>query len=121
MAYASETLSLAALELFVHLSSNLLPTDLVAVEIDVPGAVAIEEWAASDLPGAWDAEEASPETQTMGAAWVASGRTLLARVPSAVLPLERNLLINPAHPDHARLAIRQVVPFRFDSRMRKGS
>lgn len=115
MAYASEALSLAALELFVNLPSSLLPVDPVAIEVRVPDDVSIEEWGRSTLPKG----RAGADTQTLGADWVASGRTLLLRVPSAVVPQEWNVLINPAHPDFPRLSVQPPHPFHFDPRMQK--
>lgn len=117
--YASETASLAALEVFVHLPSSLLPVDLVLVEVRVPKGVAVEEWRERDLPTGWRSHPAPLATQSLGSDWVRSGRALLLYLPSAVLPQERIVLINPGHPDVRRLEVRPPVPFRFDPRMVK--
>lgn len=119
MAYTSEALSLATLELFVHLPSSLLPRDLVAVEIRVPDDVTVEEWPPASLPRGWDAESPPAELQELGTAWIASGRSLLVRVPSVVIPHEWNVLINPAHPDVVKLGVLAPKPFSLDPRMAK--
>ena len=40
--YASSSLSLASLELFVHLDPEEMPDDLVAIPADIPDDLAIE-------------------------------------------------------------------------------
>ena len=37
-------------------------------------------------------------------------------MPGIVIPQERNLLINPAHPDSAEVRVAVIEPFRFDDR-----
>lgn len=121
MAYASEALSLATLELLVHLPSPLLPRNLVAVEIHAPDDVSIEDWSLSALPSGWNAVDATDATQSLGAAWLASGRTLLARVPSVIVPREWNVLINPAHPELRTLKLLPPQRFTFDPRLEKSA
>jgi len=68
------------------------------------------------LPKDWRSNEAA--TQTMGMQWLADGASLGLWVPSYVEPAEKNLLINPAHPDFA--GIKLVIeknPFVFDPRL----
>ena len=38
-------------------------------------------------------------------------------VPSAVIPAEVNYLLNPSHPDFARIRIDSPEPFVFDRRL----
>jgi RES domain-containing protein len=38
-------------------------------------------------------------------------------VPSAVIPIERNLLLNPLHPAIAQVRITDDQPFSFDPRL----
>jgi hypothetical protein len=41
------------------------------------------------------------------------------RVPSAVISqgVERNVLVNPQHPDCNRFQLVEITPFRFDERI----
>jgi RES domain-containing protein len=55
----------------------------------------------------------------LGASWAYAGRTAILVVPSALVPQERNYLINPAHPDFERMRIGRPQPFTFDQRMWK--
>src|SRR5215203_140667 len=53
--YCAATLSLAALELFVHLEASEAPDDLVTRAAAIPARVSIEELEPSELPEDWRA------------------------------------------------------------------
>ena len=111
--YTSATLSLAVLECFVHLD----PADAPA---DIPDAVARREIAADTLPATWRRYPTPEHLADLGTAWVHAGTTTaILVVPSAIVPHERNVLINPVHPDFRRIRLGTPEPFSFDSRMRK--
>jgi len=98
LVYCSTTRALACLETLVHLARHPLPLNRYLVRITVPAAA----WAAAaELDGStlvgWDAAPAGKASLDWGASWVAAGSSLLARVPSVVVPEEFNVLINPAH------------------------
>lgn len=119
--YLSSTLSLAVLETLVHTDPDLIPPDLVAVRVDVDGLDA-QEPDPDDLPGDWLTEIGNSDTQAFGAAWARSERTPLLVLPSALLPpsagaAERNILLNPSHPDARPLDVAATTPFSFDSRL----
>lgn len=116
--YTSATLSLAALERFVHVDPDLEPPDLVAVAADVED-VAIESVAPADLPGTWRTYPAPPTLARIGLRWLNDARTAVLSVPSVVIPHERNFILNPAHGDFGKLAIAPPEPFSFDPRMWK--
>ena len=42
---------------------------------------------------------------------------MLLVVPSAINPIDNNILINPTHPDTKRLRIQQGNAFQFDPRL----
>ena len=56
----------------------------------------------------------------MGTTWAREGKTAVLAVPSAVIPQERNYLLNPLHPSFSRIRIGAAQPFAFDPRMWKG-
>jgi RES domain-containing protein len=120
MVYASSHLSLAAIEVFVHLEVRTEPDDLVAVGAELPCSESELLPAArvlfAKLPKDWRRLE-SQSLRKMGADWIAAGRTLALMVPSAVIEDEWNVLINPAHPEMAGVKIHGKKPFRFDARM----
>jgi RES domain-containing protein len=55
----------------------------------------------------------------LGSNWVARNESAVLSVPSAIIPIERNYLLNPAHADFARIRIRPPQPFGFDARLWK--
>jgi len=117
LVYTASSLSLAALELLVHVDHEDAPDDLVSVRIDVPDDLRIDEWSVADLPRDWGGLPAPPVLQEMGAGWAKSRAAAVLRVPSAVVPVEFNCLINPAHPEAARVEARVTGRFVLDPRL----
>ena len=112
--YAAQTYSGALLEILVH-TSGRVPRHHACVEIEIPAGVEIEELTAAEVPD-WDAlgMEAS---RAAGDQWIERARTVVLLVPSVVSRRERNLLINPAHPDFARIRSTGPAPVRWDARL----
>ncbi len=117
--YLADSLALAQLEKRVHTPLRP-PRHLVAVEATLPlAAVASAEIV--EPPAGWDASNVDWSVgctvpQRIGDDWLASGRTLLLRVPSVVVPVGWNYLLNPAHPDVRRVTT-QRVEYRPDARL----
>jgi RES domain-containing protein len=116
--YTAQSQALAALELLVHLESPELLRHYVALEVQFPGEL-MEEVDHARLPKNWSAYPPPVRLQEIGDAWIAERRSVVLRVPSAVVPAESNYLLNPAHPDFTRLPIGEPAPFRFDPRLRR--
>ena len=118
VSYASEHQAVAAMEKLVWLGSleDALAGDYVVVPVDVPQA-AIEVVSPADLPEGWDAFPHPPATQEIGTRWLRERRSAALQVPSAVVPHAVNVLINPAHPDAARLTAGGPDPFDWDPRL----
>jgi len=113
--YASGTLSLALVEILVHLTSAPLAA-YSAVPLEFPEAlVTIVEL--NGLPKSWRDSPAPPETRAIGDKWVADRRSAALRVPSVVVPGEHNYVLNPNHPDFRRVRLGAAVPFPFDPRL----
>jgi hypothetical protein len=121
LAYASESRALAALEYAAHVGAGDAGQDLVAVGAALPEDVSREDVSAEELPAGWDNPEGRPELRRLGSAWAASGRSAVLSVPSALVPGERNLLLNPAHPEAAALLVQALEPFRLDPRLAGGT
>ena len=58
-------------------------------------------------------------TRLLGDAWARESRSAALAVPSAIIPEELNLLLNPNHPDFAKIKIAKPTPFAFDPRLLK--
>jgi RES domain-containing protein len=114
IAYTSTSLALAAIQLFVHLEPNLAPDDLVAVSATLPAGEPARTIRISDLPPEW---RSGDPTRRIGGEWIESRSSLALRVPSAPIPREWNILINPLHPRMAEMTIDAPEPFVFDERM----
>jgi RES domain-containing protein len=113
--YTSGGLSLALVEVLVHLPAEILPAySAVPVEIDDSLVTAV---AAGRLPKNWKDSPPPPSTQALGAAWVASGASAALRVPSVIVPGEFNFVLNPAHRDFGRIRIGAPMAFPFDPRL----
>jgi RES domain-containing protein len=119
MVYTASTLSLAALEALVHFAIDTAPLDYVALTVRVPDD-AVERVVANTLPADWNAMAAPAACQELGARWAAEGRSLGLSVPSAVVPSENNILLNPLHPDFSKVTLEKQEPFVFDSRLVTG-
>ena len=113
--YTSSSVSLAVLEALVHVErGGALPTMLLFT-VDIPDSLAIESVTTTDLPGFPAVNEQM--TRGVGTEWLRSGRTVALVVPSAVVTLESNILLNPSHPAFGSLVIGDPVPFTPDARL----
>lgn len=67
--------------------------------IEIPDNVSLKEIVLRDLPQDWPTYPAPLKLADIGTEWARTKETLLLRVPSAIVPREYNILINPQHPD----------------------
>ncbi|MFN0067082.1 MAG: RES family NAD+ phosphorylase [Limisphaerales bacterium] len=119
MVYTAGSRALAVLELLVNASwEDLLTARLVIVPATVPKELvkAVEDRA--PLPGDWFRHPAPPAVAKLGAAWLAGLGSAALSVPSAVVPAERNYLLNPRHGRFAEVEVGAVEPFPLDLRLR---
>ena len=119
MVYLGGTLSLAALETFVHLTAVDARIAFAAIEVRVPDGAGVSALDPNALPGNWREEPPPAETKALGTAWVHRGDSLLLRVPSVIVPREWNYILNRQHPQFSSLEILPPEPFGFDERMWK--
>ena len=117
--FTSATLSLAALERFVHTDSDLEPVDLVAIPLEISDDIAIESVEVTMLPAGWRTFPPPPALAMIGEQWFNASRTAVLSVPSVVIPHERNFALNPIHREFPELSIGRSEPFSFDPRMWK--
>lgn len=107
--YASERCRTAVLEKLN--GSRSLPPEPRAVRILLPAGASFELVTVARLPG-WDRDEPDVSCR-FGAQWAREGRSLLLRVPSAIVPSEWNWVINPRHPEFCRIAATPPQPIRW--------
>jgi RES domain-containing protein len=115
--YCAASAALAVLEVRVHLDLplELLPDDYVLVQIEAPDVLAVRTIMPSNLPTGWRSRE--DLCRPLGDAWLDEASTALLSVPSAIIEVERNILLNPRHPDADRVVIAEVTPFGWDERL----
>jgi RES domain-containing protein len=116
--YVSGSLSLALVEVLVHLPPEILPA-FSAVPVAFDDSL-VTEVPPARLPPAWKDSPPPPATQAIGDQWVASGASAVLRVPSVIVPGEPNFILNPAHPDFGRIRIGTAMSFPFDPRLAHG-
>ena len=119
LVYTSASASLAVLEYLVHLDPEDAPPDLILVPADIAPAVVIRELRIAELPADWRSLPASDALARMGTSWARRLESAVLSVPSAVVPEERNYLLNPAHPRFRDIAFATARPFAFDPRLWK--
>jgi RES domain-containing protein len=120
MVYASTSLSLAAIELFVHLEPGQQPSDLIYLSAHLPDGEPARTIEPTELPPDWWTDEPAVEAITardLGDAWIRSRASLAMMVPSVPIRAEWNVLLNPLHPRIGELRIDPAQPFIFDARM----
>ena len=111
--YTAAHLSLTVLEFLVHVDPEDIPDGLTAFRIEVPDKLGIT--AAGELPEDWKTDIAA--CQAVGENWMREGQTAILSVPSAVIELERNFVLNPRHPDFHQIRVVEQRPFAFDDRL----
>lgn len=114
--YAAQTRALAALEALAHYAGAERRIEFVIFEIDIPDRVVLR-LETSDLPRHWNAAQPLPSTQEIGSAWQVAARSAALMVPSALIPQEYCVLLNPEHTDARAILVSYPEPFQFDERL----
>jgi RES domain-containing protein len=115
--YTSTTISLALLELLIHSASyeEIKTKYLMTIEITTQDTIpAIKP---SKLGKNWIQDINS--TKWIGGEFLKAHSSLVLQVPSAVIPEETNVLINPNHREIKKIKLKNTEQFRFDSRLFK--
>jgi RES domain-containing protein len=115
--YASATLSLALLEILVHLDSAAQVPNLVALSIRVP----LDDIKDFKSPTAQAKAMTFPwtlrATREWGDSWLQKSSSPVLRMPSSIVPIESNFLINAAHPRFKTYTISAPLAFPIDHRV----
>ena len=112
--YASLTPATAMLEYLVHLEGET-PRELLMATASVPVECVLAQ---VELPSEWPERPYRDSVRHVGDEWSRSKRSFALRVPSAVVMDEHNVLLNPEHPDFAKLQLEQLTPVKVDPRLR---
>ena len=118
--YAAENCSLACLENLVHRNGFGSDTDYSLLTISFPSAIKKLEVFSKDLPSDWNdaTENGHLICRLVGDTWIRNQQSAILFVPSAIISNERNVLINPNHPDFKKIKFTSQE-FTFDKRLIK--
>ena len=114
--YLAEYQSTAALEVLVH-HYPLMPQQKYHCFRVEWSEKLMEKVDDSRLPKNWRANPPRCESQDLGDHWLENGTAPVLSVPSAIIPSERNFILNPSHSDFKRIKIHPPKLFVFDPRL----
>ncbi len=114
--YLASSRALAVLEVLVHLPPLMMPDNYCLVEIEVPDnnvtSVEIER-----LPPNWKDLSQPAALKQIGDTFLKKQEYLLMKMPSSIVPMENNYLLNPLHAAINKVKMLKKEPFDFDSRL----
>ena len=116
--YSSVSISLSALEKFVHLGFRPLQP-LVLVAVDLPDCASIFTPKPEDLPVGWNTLPTSDAAQAFGGKWLNAMTELAVQVPSVLVPEECNVVLNARHAMYRRVRLSITREFHYDRRFFK--
>src|SRR5712692_8423967 len=96
---------------------GIVPPDRVLGRIELPDKHSAETPALAQLPRDWQRVPATPGSMDFGTTWAKALRSLVLYVPSALVPEEKNAVVNPAHREFAAVRMAIEREFRYDDRM----
>lgn len=113
--YTTENISLAVLEILVRVDTQTIPLSYHLIKIDISASVPLQSITTNKLKVNW--KDDLDYTQWMGDEFIKSHKSLLLKVPSAIVDEENNYIVNPEHSDFKKVKIIAVNKFMFDKRL----
>jgi RES domain-containing protein len=114
--YLASSRALALLEVLVHLQPLMMPDNYCLVEIEVPDN-SVTNVEIEGLPLNWRDLSLPAALKQIGDAFLKKQECLLMKMPSSIVPMEYNYLLNPLHPAMNKVEVLKKEPFDFDSRL----
>jgi RES domain-containing protein len=115
--YAGTSFAVCLLEILVHANRKSPPSAARFVEAVAADDVSRETFDPAAHPG-WDDLNDVSVAQAFGRDWIEGGRSALLFVPSIVTAArDTNVVVNPGHPDAARIAVGPETPVALDPRL----
>lgn len=112
--HAATSRPLAVLEMLVHVRRTRIPMEAILIPFEIPDNAIAD---VPELPKGWNEFPYREESRATGDQWINSGSSLALFVPSAIIPAERNILINPAHKQIGQIRVGKPEPHAFDRRL----
>ncbi|MGH7560225.1 MAG: RES family NAD+ phosphorylase [Gemmatimonadales bacterium] len=114
--YTADSAALATLEILVHLQSSATLAYYCFASVTFPDSQ-VADVSVSALPANWRTSPGPAELQRIGDEWWERREFAVLRVPSAVIPISSNYLLNPAHPAFGTFSFGTPEPYAFDTRL----
>ena len=115
--YTSTSVSLATLEFLCHTAGTLIPKNFVIIKLESSDSITSAEIKVTTLPSDWRQYPAPIQLQIIGNKWLDKSERLLLKVPSVIIPIENNILINPFHKEISKIKIVEISDFTIDDRI----
>lgn len=116
LAYSAASVSLAMLEILVHMHREDVPDGRRLLGYEIPDD-AIHVLPESRWPKGWNLLPYSAAVRAVGDSFIVDDQHLALRVPSAVARGEFNVLVNPMHPRFAQITLVADEPLAMDPRL----
>jgi RES domain-containing protein len=102
----------------VHLETAQILEAYVGISVEF-AEEQCHKLAPSRLPADWASFPAPNSTRDIGTQWARQRLSAVFAVPSVLVPVETNFLLNPQHSDFAKLKLGKPTAFHFDPRLMK--
>lgn len=113
--YTAASQSLAMLEMLVQ--DDPLRAQYVLIPATISHHVSMESVDIEELPDDWRNGQAPESLRDIGMRWISEKSSAVLAVPSAVIPAEKNYLLNPMHRDFSRITIGNPEQIITDGRL----
>ena len=117
MVYFSTSLSLSVLEILVHFNQEYAPQDLYYVEVEISDKLINFEANLSSVKEYLRDNPPHFSTKHLGSLWAKKNEDLALSVPSAILPIENNIIVNPLHSSISKVKIINTSKLDLDTRL----
>ena len=114
--YLADSLALATLEVMVHGVSYETLQNYVCILATIPNKI-IQEVDQKSLHRNWRNDLPPAELRELGDRWLNEQKSAALKVPSAVIPVEFNYVLNPHHKDFGKIEIAEPLSLAFDKRL----
>jgi RES domain-containing protein len=113
--YTASSPSLALLESVVHISKIMI-AGYCMICLEIPDDK-IQEIKIADLPANWYINSSPDILKSYGNAFISENKFFALKLPSAIMPEENNLLLNPNHPDFKKVKVEYKRTIPIDERL----
>lgn len=103
--------------MLVHLNDEeiLLAYSYATAEFNENLILSVEDF--RSLPENWSDSPPQLEIQRIGDEWAREQASVVLKVPTSILPVEFNYLINVQHPEFSKVKLGEPQTFNFDERL----